>query len=85
MKKFSLIFTSLIAILGISLFLVSDNVSAATPGWYDPTPWGSSVECRNGYAYTPKNLNNGKCRLNWQSLMNSTISNITGNMIKGFH
>lgn len=45
-------------------------------------PWGSNVECRKGYAYGPKNLNNGKCRFNfqgeiWNKLKNSVYARYT--------
>lgn len=34
---------------GAALYFSSNTASAATPGWYDPMPWGSNVECRKGY------------------------------------
>ncbi|MDV7824460.1 hypothetical protein PSH08_15910 [Enterococcus gallinarum] len=42
------------------------------PIWYNP-----NIECQNGYAYGPTNLKNGKCRVNWNGVINDTIGNMT--------
>lgn len=46
-------------------------------------PWGSNVECRKGYAYGPKNLNNGKCRFNFQGAFNYAVGRLTTGWING--
>lgn len=68
---------------GTALYFSSNTASAATPGWYDPMPWGSNVECRKGYAYGPKNLNNGKCRFNFQGAFNYAVGRLTTGWING--
>lgn len=79
MKKSKLFLaTAFIPVMtGAALYFNSNTVSAATPGWYDPMPWNSTVECKKGYAYGPKNLNNGKCRINWQSVADNIVQTTT--------
>lgn len=75
---------ALLSIGSTSLLFVSSNkVSAATPGWYDPAPWGSNVECRKGSAYGPDTLNNGQCRVNWNGVVSGTINNMINSIAGG--
>ena len=53
---------------GAALYFSSNTASAATPGWYDPMPWGS----------------NGKCRVNWGGVVSSTINNMANSVATGF-
>lgn len=45
--------------------------------WYNPIWYNPNIECQNGYAYGPTNLKNGKCRVNWNGVINDTIGNMT--------
>ena len=69
---------------GAAWYFSSNTASAATPGWYDPMPWGSNVECRKGYSYGPATLKNGKCRVNWGGVVSSTINNMANSVATGF-
>lgn len=75
MKKIFIYGFTCIGFIGVRLFATTESASAAS--WYNPIWYNPNIECQNGYAYGPTNLKNGKCRVNWNGVINDTIGNMT--------
>ncbi|HBI3769204.1 TPA: hypothetical protein K4452_002615 [Enterococcus faecalis] len=66
-----------IGFVGVGLFLSTESASAAE--WYNP-----NIECQKGYPYGPTNLKNGKCRVNWNGVVDSVITGSMDSALHGF-
>lgn len=64
--------------------MVPTTAFAVTPGYY--APFGSissNIECKVGYKYSQKNMQNGICRVNWNTVIDNTVNNTIDSAISG--
>jgi hypothetical protein len=82
MKKIFIYGFTCIGFIGVGLFATTESASAAS--WYNPIWYNPNIECQNGYAYGPTNLKNGKCRVNWNGVVDSVITGSIDSALHGF-
>ncbi len=73
-------------IFGLIVFNQSASADQmkVTPGYY--APYGSiseNIECKIGYAPSQRNMKNGKCRVNWNTVANNVTNNVINSGISG--
>ncbi|RXT18877.1 hypothetical protein BVJ53_13145 [Lacticaseibacillus chiayiensis] len=83
----------ILILLSVSLGLVTGGTllspthtaeASVTPGYYSPfSSISDNIECRNGYPYTMANMRNGKCRVNWDTVVGNVINNTINSAIGG--
>ena len=71
-----------IGFVGVGLFVSTESASAAE--WYNPIWYNPNIECQKGYPYGPTNLKNGKCRVNWNGVVDSVITGSMDSALHGF-
>ena len=84
MKKLISSFVIGLSTLGLSVFLFSNTVDAATKkGWYEPIPWNNAISCKKCVLYGPDTLKNGTCKVDWNGVISNTTNNIIGSLTGG--
>lgn len=57
---------------------------AVTPGYYAPfDKVSNNIECKIGHPYNKQNMQNGTCRVNWNTVTESTIKNMIDSAVTG--
>lgn len=66
------------------LVMVPVTAFAVTPGYY--APFGSissNIECKVGHKFTHHNMQNGTCRVNWNTVISNAVNNAIDSSISG--
>lgn len=71
-----------IGFVGVGLFVSTESAFAAE--WYNLIWYNPNIECQKGYPYGPTNLKNGKCRVNWNGVVDSVITGSMDSALHGF-
>lgn len=61
-----------------------ESVEKAPPGWYNPVFYSENIECKKGYDWSKKNMDNGKCRVRWDIIQNNVTNQMINSLVSGF-
>lgn len=63
-----------------ALFLIFGfTVKASADQWYSPfSSVSNNIICKVGKPYTPANMNNGNCKVNWGNIVHNVANNMAG-------
>ena len=80
-------FKKFLAASGVALALGSavlpQAAMAVTPGYYAPfDKVSNNIECKIGHPYNKQNMQNGTCRVNWNTVAENVIKTTVDNAVK---